>query len=484
MWDKVCKHSINIGLCIYGLFIMGALFCAITFDPMLLRNIERINFKFLISILLGCVFLYFIHRKTKGNYDWWILGFLILGTIGWQIYVVCNARQYIDFDVAVLARLVKQDTVTEPCAYLSLYKNNIPIFLLYKIAGSILGRPVGYGVMGMLGLIMVDTGFVFIILIAREYNKKYTKLYILFSLAILCLFGWMLCPYTDSYSILFTSCFIWSLVKYQKSEHKRYLVLAGVNLVLMYYMKPSLLIFAIALVIIIILRMHKTIVRKTFIAGGVALVAMTATYIPLQYGINHQTYVTIDPEMDTPSPLHWMNIGMKGYGGYSRADAKMMYKLKDSASKNEYSIKEIKKSLRSFGFGGYIKFLATKFDRNVRDGTFSFFMNHAGEDTKEPTNLAQNVFWNTGRYTGTRKWMAQILWISILGILALTIRDKRLLWLKIAWVGFMLFLLLFEGGRTRYLIQVLPAILVLFYINLENGKNKLQNIIYAIRTDA
>ena len=74
--------------------------------------------------------------------------------------------------------------------------------------------------------------------------------------------------------------------------------------------------------------------------------------------------------------------------------------------------------------------------------------------------------------------------ISILGILALTIRDKRLLWLKIAWVGFMLFLLLFEGGRTRYLIQVLPAILVLFYINLENGKNKLQNIIYAIRTDA
>jgi len=52
----------------------------------------------------------------------------------------------------------------------------------------------------------------------------------------------------------------------------------------------------------------------------------------------------------------------------------------------------------------------------------------------------------------------------IFGILLSTLKSKydfKVMWLLLSMIGLMLFLLLFEGGRSRYLIQDLPVFVIL-----------------------
>lgn len=52
----------------------------------------------------------------------------------------------------------------------------------------------------------------------------------------------------------------------------------------------------------------------------------------------------------------------------------------------------------------------------------------------------------------------------IFGILLSTLKsryDFKVMWLLLSMIGLMLFLLLFEGGRSRYLIQALPVFVIL-----------------------
>jgi len=61
------------------------------------------------------------------------------------------------------------------------------------------------------------------------------------------------------------------------------------------------------------------------------------------------------------------------------------------------------------------------------------------------------------------RFVAQLVWMAVLVALFFTISlsDWKVQLLKYGVVGFMLFLLIFEGGRSRYVIQFLPLILVL-----------------------
>lgn len=52
--------------------------------------------------------------------------------------------------------------------------------------------------------------------------------------------------------------------------------------------------------------------------------------------------------------------------------------------------------------------------------------------------------------------------------------------LRMALVGGFIFLLLFEGGRSRYLVQFLPIILILTALSADTAKYNLDKILTAI----
>ncbi|WP_081780100.1 hypothetical protein [Ligilactobacillus apodemi] len=52
--------------------------------------------------------------------------------------------------------------------------------------------------------------------------------------------------------------------------------------------------------------------------------------------------------------------------------------------------------------------------------------------------------------------------------------DPIVQMLKLTLIGGFLYLLLFEGGRSRYMIQFLPSLLILATLSADNAKNWLQ----------
>jgi hypothetical protein len=142
--------------------------------------------------------------------------------------------------------------------------------------------------------------------------------------------------------------------------------------------------------------------------------------------------------------------------------------------------------MRQRGFWGYLAFLVKKQGLNTADGTFGWL--HEGHFivSKPPTKgwpgLLANFIYPKGKYVIEFRIVAQIFWTWALFILAFSWQKGGLVYqtLRLAIVGVFLFLLLFEGGRSRYLVQILPALLVLtalsttvFASNFHRFKNAL-----------
>ena len=61
------------------------------------------------------------------------------------------------------------------------------------------------------------------------------------------------------------------------------------------------------------------------------------------------------------------------------------------------------------------------------------------------------------------KFLAQLCWVILIGIILFGLSDREEFsqTMRLAIIGLMMFLLMFEGGRTRYLIQFLPCFIIL-----------------------
>lgn len=80
-------------------------------------------------------------------------------------------------------------------------------------------------------------------------------------------------------------------------------------------------------------------------------------------------------------------------------------------------------------------------------------------------------------------FIAQIWWIIWLGMLTFgTTKDysKPKQMMRLAIIGGMLFLLLFEGGRSRYLIQFLPIFLMLATMQAKDAALKIKGLFKGI----
>jgi hypothetical protein len=162
-------------------------------------------------------------------------------------------------------------------------------------------------------------------------------------------------------------------------------------------------------------------------------------------------------------------MGLQGSGGYNDDDVNATRQFKTVKEKKEFNIKEIKKRLSDYGFLGYMKFLLTKYRSNVTDG--SFFFGREGGKLSFPEvemNSSNKLIYFLkelyyGKYVPLLRFCAQVIWVFML-FLSLVSHGRKgwyLMFLRLALIGGLLFLLIFEGGRSRYMIQFSPCIVVM-----------------------
>ncbi|MGA3430648.1 hypothetical protein ACA584_02190 [Lactiplantibacillus plantarum] len=144
----------------------------------------------------------------------------------------------------------------------------------------------------------------------------------------------------------------------------------------------------------------------------------------------------------------------------------------------------LKRQLKKLGPWGYLEFLVKKQRNNTADGTFgwlkegNFFRENQKPSNQGFSNWLKNFIYLYGRHIADFRFVAQLWWLVLLVIIALGFgpRWQLIQLLRLAMIGGFIFLLLFEGGRSRYLIQYLPCLLLLGAFSFERAVANIQRV--------
>ena len=242
--------------------------------------------------------------------------------------------------------------------------------------------------------------------------------------------------------------------------------------------------------------------QKFFLTAAVFTLSFSAGYLPLHYGLAHQTEVPIMQGQGlAKGPLLFINLGLTKIG-HEQEDMKeglLQYVEPDKRADynngmfaKENVIKEIKRRLKEYTPATFWDHLYYKQSLTVAEGTLGWlyrdvenektpFINPLYEMTKN-NPLAQFV--RTFFLSIDKKeyvyyaLIKQLVWIVMSLGLVMTLwkfrPDDRINFLNLAVFGGLLFLQIFEGGKTRYLIQFLPQILLVSALGLSQYSQDLK----------
>ncbi|GAP04066.1 putative membrane protein [Fructobacillus tropaeoli] len=207
-----------------------------------------------------------------------------------------------------------------------------------------------------------------------------------------------------------------------------------------------------------------------------------------EYLYHHNGIVKVDTRQALPMS-HFAAMGITGDGDYNVTDMFNSANIKDPEARNKASLRLIKERfINQGGILGYEKFLIHKQIKNSADGSMAwghevYYLKafHPNNEQLEKTFprhyfLEKNGIATEGKFDF--RTVQQIFWIIALVLILGSIFDQSLwgLFLKISAVGFFAFWLIFEGGRTRYLIQFLPVLFLLASLGMQRGINYVAQI--------
>lgn len=423
-----------------------------------------------------------------------LLGLVVIG----QIVFVAFVHPPAGFDAGMLhyaatnAHHVQEVEVT---AYYSLNQNNLPVMLFMHWLVKLTGQT-SWLFFDYVTLFFVDLSACFNLLSVFVVRRQSLGIALYIHAAWLAVFPSIIMPYTDSWGLPLVSLFLLCYFVMRRIDLPPLLrisaaVVFGISVMITYFVKPSSIIPVIAIVIIeSLIRMssRRSLHSKTIFITVAMLILMVGsagfTYRYVNNVVQNQDYIQIDKTRSIPA-VHFMAMGVYGDGGYNAKQALRMAALPTKQQKTAYSIKMLKRRLHQLRPVGYLKFLVKKQRNNTADGTFGwlkeggFFHDNQQPNNHGFSNKLKNFVYLYGRHIADFRFIAQLWWITLLTIIMLGFGTKS--WviqvLRLSMVGGFIFLLLFEGGRSRYLIQYLPCILLLGAFSFDGAIANVQRVV-------
>lgn len=431
-----------------------------------------------------CAFI-FVQHKYVTSFG------LLLAVVLFQVFFVLNFHPAIGFDPGAIHSALTNTTDPEIRAYFSLNSNNLFI-LLFQHQLSILFAHKSWLFFDFVTLFWVNLSAVFNFLCIWIIDKKKLATTIYIHAIWLFLFPMIVIPYTDTWVLPFVSAYVLIYCLYARSNNLiiKYslAIVFGVIIILSYFMKPSSIIGVIAILLVeFIFQLRGEKKKKDLLVLTISLILFmvsgSITYKGVDSIFRTQNYIKVDSSKAIPA-IHFVNMGVTGDGGYNASDAKEMGKLPTKVEKIKYSETKLIERLKERGFFGYLSFLVRKQSNNTSDGTFSwlkeghFIIDSQAPSGKGITLRLEQFYYLYGNNIADFRFLAQLWWMIWLAILAFGWRSKDKInqILRLAIIGGFLFLLIFEGGRSRYLIQFLPFFLLLASNSFESSVNTFKRL--------
>ena len=429
---------------------------------------------------------------------------LMVGAILVQIVFMLSAELFIRRDAAVVYTgafgLLKESSIS---SYLSRNPNNLPLFLYERFFYQLFGGA-GLWVMQVLNMVFVNAGAILLYRLGlKHYDQKVADWVYTLYVVLICYSPYFYSMYTDIPPLPLIALQLGlalDLLKGSESgaQWKTSLwlgLLSGLTMII----RPTTIIVVIAFWMVLFFKGRWKVFGKVF---ALTLLSTGLVFGALNTAVKHQTTVPIlKGEGLAKGPLLFINLGLTDIG-HNQADMKeglLKYVDEDKRDeynngmfKNEYIIKEIKRRLKEYGPIGLLGHLYTKQSLTVAEGTLGWLYRDVENEKTPVINSLYEPYtkdlpvakWIRTYFLSTDRpqyryyeFVKQLVWIVMAAGLVLVYlkkNDDELHFLSLAVFGGLLFLTIFEGGKTRYLIQFLPQILLLASIGLAAGPRKSQ----------
>lgn len=400
------------------------------------------------------------------------LVFIFLTLYLLQLFILSRIYFYTNWDVKVVlgsADYFLENGSLGVWEYTSMYPNNLLIIFILALIKMVpvLGQS-HFFLLAINALIINLAGFFTVLTIKRLISYRGGILSLLLIIPLLVLSPWMIIPYTDSFAVLLPILILFIYSKKQKRWWDYLLI--GLITGYGYYIKPTIIIITIAILIVELLNFTKKHLKtnwksilKTFIIAlaGIVLGACSNPLASKALGF-------IQDENYHPFTFtHYLAMGqfderLGMFNGWDVADS--------ITHDDSYNIQKFWNRLASRTPAQQLKFWVKKLSLNYNDGTFGWgnegnFYNEIPEHHEgKITNFLQNLFYNDGKYYPIYALIMHLLWIFTLVCCVLTIRhhknySKPELVGMLSLIGLTIFLMIFEP-RTRYLFCYLPVFIV------------------------
>lgn len=449
----------------------------------LTHNVLRLFILLFIFIFLYKKWLYKFKNKL-------LILFLIFGFV-YQLIVILSGVNYGFSDTWVIHSAVldlkpwKWYVKSNPNnLFAILFQSNLLNF--FHLNKSVLSA-------NLINLVCIDISFLLNIFIVNLINREYLKNIALIEGTLMFSLPHIISPYTDTMCLPFVSMYILGIVIIKKNYHNNIyktflgLILFSFGSIFSYQMKPSTLVPILSIILLCVFYYSKNIFSKTNFKKNILI--FLVPLVVFSFGIFSMKYIQKDVlniDLNGEYPMsHFAAMGITNHGGFNHDITTPIDIMHTKKEKDDYSKKIIVKQLNDYGALGYIQFLINKNYANTSDGTFNWNRTGGFESIenksffpKKIKNFFQNIYHTDGKYSHDFQFIDQLLWIGMVSLLVLgTCRvDEFTQLFRIALMGGLTFLLIFEGGRSRYIIQFLPIIIILNSITLNFSLNLIKKI--------
>ncbi|EDX42753.1 glycosyltransferase family protein [Limosilactobacillus reuteri] len=442
----------------------------------------------LIYFLFGIILYFFPQVVTNINKFMKMKNVFILIsvlTIIWQLLLVIGISGNTAWDPSIITTLAAHKSIESWYPdYFSYNPNNFFLLLLERSLNDLLhlvgitSYPFFIIVLGVISYFLIDIAiFILFIALKRIFNRRVGILASFFTWILLALSPLGVIPYSDI-PAFFISCLF--LYLYSLPVNYQVLINLGILSGIAFLIKPSLIIFDIALLIGKSFDLKKA--KNPLKMMIVFALSFSIIYVPFNFYKSHNSVVQINSSKTIPAN-HFIAMGMTGNGGYNNDDVLANHRIKKLSERKKYNNRIIIRRLKKMGVAGYIKFLVLKQINNTSDAGFGWGMD-AGQNYLVPFSekisiqrIMRKIYLHNQSYVEINwnglKILNQLIWtLALVFMIFATIKVDNSLVIKLTILGGFIFLLLFEGGRSRYLIQFLPYLITLSSLGISQFLDK------------
>ena len=491
---KFLEKTTTVIYAIMFTIILSLLFFFSSMDYYLKREFLIPNIIVLLVVIIPVFLIYYFLFKKKEDIslkkyrNTLIIIFVI--TFILQLILTVSIYFYTDWDVKIIRDIVDSFIKTGSLKdnyYLTLYPNNLLLTMILVGIKSIPFLGSNYLFLLAIDCLLVNLAGLFTSLTIKNVSSKKAALacYIIM-LPLILLSPWIVIPYTDTFAILFPILVLYLYTKKNRRIYDYYLI--GLFSALGYYIKPTVIIVLIAIVIVeVFSRLHfifkKDIIKKK-VKKYLGIFALLLFGMLTSFSINKLSYKVLNFEQVTyVEPftfIHYLAMGQNDetLGAYSEKD------INESAYLGKkHDLEKFYDRLTTRTFGEQVSFFAKKTLLNFNDGSFSwakdgiFFY----KKVDAPSTFAEEIreiYYSGGKYYDQFLQFSQILWLIVLTFCPFIIKrknNKNELVIMLSIIGITLFLTIFEP-RTRYLYCYSPIFVVAFVLGISNLKSTLKRV--------